>query len=516
MMLLSLISKCLSPARVRLWAAATMVLIGCGIACSSAAGAGEVRTLTTDGAWTWFNDPRSFYRDGALYTGWIKRNGDVEVSRFDTSTKLTTDTEVVHAAYQRDDHNNPGLLPNADGSFTAFYTQHATSVPLQYRNVTVNANGTLSPSTLETTLPGTDIAGTSGWTYANPYRLSNDVPNGGGASKSNTYLFSRGPNFNPVYRVRDDASNTWGAAKTLISNTTQRPYVKYGSNNTTRAYFAFTDAHPRNVDNNIYFAYLEGGAYYRANGSKIRDMSSGPITLADVQISTGANASGTVWNHTTHAPIAGIPSQGDNSWIWDVSTDSTGAPVVAFSTFPTDNDHQYHWARWNGSQWIDRVLVNDAGGSIALAGEGHYSGGLTLDPTNPNIVYLSRQDTGGNWDLEQWKTSNAGLSWSTLNIAEGAGAALENVRPYVPLNRPANTEMVLWLAGQYDYWNFGTGGALANSVGYDTDVKLWINAVPEPASLSLLGLLGLMCLRPQRTMRRGVKSATASHPGRSD
>ncbi len=58
--------------------------------------------------------------------------------------------------------------------------------------------------------------------------------------------------------------------------------------------------------------------------------------------------------------------------------------------------------------------------------------------------------------------------------------------------------MVLWLAGQYDYWNFGTGGALANSVGYDTDVKLWTNQVPEPSSLALLAAGGLLALRRRR------------------
>jgi hypothetical protein len=56
------------------------------------------------------------------------------------------------------------------------------------------------------------FGGTQGWSYANPYRLSDD----NGASK--TYLFSRAPNFNPSYRVRNDATNTWGAAQPLILN----------------------------------------------------------------------------------------------------------------------------------------------------------------------------------------------------------------------------------------------------------------------------------------------------------
>lgn len=124
---------------------------------------------------------------------------------------------------------------------------------------------------------------------------------------------------------------------------------------------------------------------------------------------------------------------------------------------------------------MDRILVSNAGGSItgSTTSEPYYSGGIVIDHSNPNLVYLCRQ-TSGRWHLEQWKTGDGGNTWSTLTIAAGTGATDENIRPCVPLNRPADTEMVLWLNGTYDYWDFSRG------IGYNTAVKLWTNPVSAP------------------------------------
>src|SRR4029079_8322994 len=124
----------------------------------------------------------------------------------------------------------------------------------------------------------------------------------------------------------------------------------YDSNNLDRIGVAFTDGHPRNVDNNIYYTYIKNGAYYAANGSKIKDLSAGAITPADMSASSGGAA--VVWDHT-----ANVPTQGPTSGIWDVATDATGHPVIAFATFPSDERHQYHWARWTGSEWEAHTLI---------------------------------------------------------------------------------------------------------------------------------------------------------------
>jgi len=438
-------------------------------------------SLTNDGAWTWFNDPRAIVDGNSLLSGWVTLDGHIMAGRFDLTTHATTTVDLYGQFFQSDDHDNPAFLKNPDGTFTAFFAPHG-GASVRVRNFSLNPNGSFSLGSLSTLSESSQVSGSNGWTYANPYRLS---------SENKTYLFSRGPNFNPVYRVRDDATGTWGTAKTFISNPNQRPYVKYDSNNTDRVGFTFTDAHPRNVDNNIYYSYMKNGAYWRADNTKIKDLSAGPITPADMSGSIG-----TIWNHTQH-----VPTQGDNSWVWDIATDPTGHPVIAFTTFPDDLHHQYHWARWTGTSWDDYVIMNNAGPYIGASSEGNYSAGIALDHTDPTIVYQSWQNAG-TWNLQQWKLNTDGQTWSTDLIANGFGPADENIRPYVPLNRPADTELVMWLRGQYDYWNLSSG------VGYDTGVQLWMNhqpaglggdsspIVPEPT----LGLapLAILLLRRRR------------------
>lgn len=442
---------------------------------------GNIYQLTADGAWTWFNDPRALYSNGRVYSGWVKSNGTIEFGYHNLATQTTTTALLYNGAFfQSDDHDNPAFIQNSANSLTAYYAPHG-GASVRRQDITINGDGSITPGPV-TTLPNTGApTGSSGWTYANPFHLS---------SESKTYVFSRGPNFNPVVRTQIDGSGTWTNATTFISNPGQRPYVKYDSNNADRIGVAFTDGHPRNVDNNIYYTYIKNGAYYAANGVKIKDMSAGALTPADM--ATSAGGAGVVWDRT-----ASVPTEGSNSWIWDVATDpATGNPVIAYTTFPSNERHQYHWARWTGSEWDDRILINNAGGTIALSGEINYSGGLVLDHSNPEIVYTSARNAG-TWNLQQWKLNDDDLTWATELIANGFGPHDENVRPYVPLNRPADTEMVMFLRGQYDYWN-NTIGA-----GYDMSVQLWTNGSlpeseafnPEPGSIAAFALAALALRR---------------------
>ncbi len=77
-----------------------------------------------------------------------------------------------------------------------------------------------------------DVTGLKSYNYANPYLLTND----NGAER--LYVFSRGLNFNPVYRTREGTN--WGAAKNLIDyGYPARPYIKYHSTGNDRICFAF-------------------------------------------------------------------------------------------------------------------------------------------------------------------------------------------------------------------------------------------------------------------------------------
>src|SRR5687767_8285721 len=146
---------------------------------SSALAAGTITTLTTDGAWTWFNDPRGLVDDGKLYTGWIDSGGFLFAASHDLGTGVTNTAPLYNGAFfQRDDHDNPAFLKNPNGSLTAFYAPHG-GASVRIQDIAVNADGTLTPGAI-TTQNSWTFGGTSGWSYANPYRLSDDGGGDGG------------------------------------------------------------------------------------------------------------------------------------------------------------------------------------------------------------------------------------------------------------------------------------------------------------------------------------------------
>src|SRR5260370_33878655 len=84
-------------------------------------------TLAPDGAWTWFNDPRAIYDNGALYFGY-ERNGDgrTVLSAFQPSTAHRADL-WPSTQTEKDDHDNPALLPNQDARNLTVYSRHTTA-----------------------------------------------------------------------------------------------------------------------------------------------------------------------------------------------------------------------------------------------------------------------------------------------------------------------------------------------------------------------------------------------------
>jgi hypothetical protein len=225
---------------------------------------------------------------------------------------------------------------------------------------------------------------------------------------------------------------------------------------------AFTDGHPAATMNNVYYTAIaadSGGAqaYFRADGTVIKTLADGPLTPAEAD---------TVFDRST-----ALPRTGDNAWVWDLAFDEWGNPVVAYATFPSRDHHQYHLARHDGGRWIDRVLLEDAGGSIAdttlSVPQHYYSGGIALDPTDPGIVYVSHENLAGGWDLEQWRASDGGAAWSVRAITRNAQD--DNVRPVVPVGRRKMRGMVLWMSGRYDHFVSGTN----RPAGYDTAILIW-------------------------------------------
>jgi hypothetical protein len=390
-----------------------------------AADAAPTRSLG-GGAWSWFGDPRAVHHKGTYnrtYIGWIDREGDIKVASYDHGTRLRV-TAVLRWRLGIDDHNNPSLHVRPDGRLMAFYSRDSRkkmSYRVSRRPEDITSWGR------ERTIR-TNTSGSKGYTYPNPVQLR--------AERNRLWLFWRGGNWQPTFSTSTDGGNTWAAARTLVTYPDDRPYIKFSSNKRDRIHFAFTQGHPRNLNTNIYHAYYRNGALYRANGTRIKSMSSLPLAPSETDK---------------------VYDTRYRSWVHDIALDSRGRPIIVFAVFRSTSDHRYYYARWTGLRWR-RYGITPAGGTISDSREPHYSGGITLDHENPSVVYLSHEVKGMH-EIETWRTPDRGRRWRRQVMT--SGSRTENVRPVSPRGLLSfdNDLSVVWMRGSYDHY-----------VDYQTDI----------------------------------------------
>ncbi|MEZ4701656.1 MAG: BNR-4 repeat-containing protein [Rhodothermales bacterium] len=393
--------------------------------------------LTDDGAWCWYQDPRAAYIDGAhrrTYAAWMTAGGQLTVGSYDHDTKGVA-MHTLELDWDVDDHNTASLLPLDDGRLMAFYARH-------------NGKGlftrtTLNPEDITSWSDPVTVSDTDRITYSHPVYLRDE---------GRFYVFWRGPSWKPTFSTSEDGV-AWSEPRILLQETGResddiRPYLKVFSDGKSAIHLAFTDGHPRNEPtNSIYYARYEAGAFHRADGSRIAGMDETPF------------------RHLESDLVYDVRSSGIRSWIWDIAADADGTPVIAYTRLPEETDHRYHYARWNGSGWDDQQIV--AAGPWfpqTPAGEAerevHYSGGIVIHPSHPDIVYLSRP-VDGVFEIERWDTPDAGATWTSHPITQHSEAL--NVRPVVPYGYPGTDDLVLWMNGAYvHYTDYHTGIWIAN------------------------------------------------------
>jgi rhamnogalacturonyl hydrolase YesR len=404
------------------------------------------QTISEEGAWCWFSDPRSIYIEGKykqIITGYVTINGSISVTSLNIESGEKTE-KVINPSFNKDDHANPSFLVLPDKRIMIFYSQHGGKESKIYYAVTKRAEDI---SEWEETKNITDnTSGESGFCYTNPVMLS--------AEKNRIYLFWRGGNYQPSFSFSDDLGKTWSKSETLIQSselTLKRPYIKICSNNIDEIHFAFTDGHPRNEPlNSIYYMKYKKGEFYKADNTKIGSIENLPIKheLADKVYDAVDNFKKT--------------GNGVRAWIWDIALDEKGYPVLAYTQLPEETTHNYFYARFNGKDWEDNKITG--GGRFFTRiittkserePEPHYSGGISIDNQNPSVVYLSKavKDV---FEIEKWSTTDNGKTWS--NIPVTGNSLKDNVRPYVIRNIPQSAiPRVLWMYGDYrHYTDFAT------------------------------------------------------------
>jgi putative BNR repeat neuraminidase len=379
------------------------------------------------GSWSWFGDPRAVYVAGydEVVAGWLDWFGGVTVGTYDP--RLGVRRKGVIGYEFHDDHGAPSILVDPDRRLTVFWSAH-NGARMYYRS-TLRPGGIAAWGPLRH-VPA-NVGGSLGFTYPNPVLLP--------AEDNKLYLFWRGADWSEDYATRTIGGG-WSKAHELIRVPGQRPYAKVDSDGRGKIALAWTDGHPREVLSSIYYAAYRAGSLWTAGGRWIGRIDGGAIKLGRAELVYNA--------HAARAP----------AWVWDVALGHDGQPVIVYVTFPSNQHHEYWYAEWTGARWESHFLTS-GGGTISPSGiEYEYSGGIELDHSDPSIVYLSRQASGG-FEIDRWATNDGGLHWRHVTVVRAGGT--DNVRPVVPRGWDHGPMRLLWLRG-----NYGSYSEYRTSIAY--------------------------------------------------
>ena len=401
------------------------------------------QSVTFDGSWCWFSDPRAVYFEGknkCTYIGWINSYGDVFISQYNHITGKTQYNRIFEGL-EIDDHNNPSILIDKEGFINVFFSKHSTAEPIHYmRSARPEDITAWQP---EKILKLNDTEKHPGWldsyTYTTPVQLS--------AENDRMFLFWRGLDGKPTFSFSDDKGEHWSKGTIFILPEQiykfRRPYVKIYSNGTDKIHIIFTDGHPRDEkQNSLYYMYYQAGAFYKANGQKIKNCGDLPITPREADV---------VYDAT---------KTNQKAWIWDVAADSKGNPVVAYSKYPNDSTHIYCYSTRSGNEWKNTDLINSGKwfpqtrkGTVEK--EPNYSGGICIDKESPNTLYLS-VNRNAVFEIEKW-TEN-GNKWTVESITKNSKK--DNVRPLAVYGAKADNPLqLLWMQNtRYIIYGLTWGG----------------------------------------------------------
>lgn len=417
--------------------------------------------IAPDGAWTWFNDERAIFHEGALFLGYVKKNGQYGITRYSLDANVVEHTVISTAnSQQQDDHNNPSITVLPSGKLLVMYAKHLGGAQFYQRTSLVN-----SPSSLADWGPEITVAVPNNNTYNNTYILSEE--------SNALYNFHRCINFNPTITKSNDAGVTWGDSVQLIEVGTNnvRPYPRYCSNRRDRIDLIYTDGHPRDVENSIYHMYYRNGGFYKTDGTLIDTMNNLPLDH------TGGQRGSTIYSFSNAAWGAG---QGPDDWIpaargwtWDIHYGADAHPVCVFqvqtgtdATWASSRIY-YYYARWNGTAWVKKFIAQ--GGRGIYAAESDYGGGMCIDPSQPNVIYISSNaanpfslgdinnvalNTSARYEIYRGVTHDGGLSFSWQAVTSNSSA--DNLRPIIPENHGFDRAL-LWFNGTYNsYTSYDT------------------------------------------------------------
>jgi hypothetical protein len=375
-----------------------------------------IDTYSTDGAWCWFADPRAIYYNGKTYYTYVTTNGHVKVQEYNHATGEST-APFDLAYLGEDDHNVPALLiRESDHRLLVFYGERATKP--EYLRISTNPEDSTawdSPINLDGQI-GAELK----YAYQQPCQLL------GEANDPIYLIFADRPDADTIrwnYSKSTNGGTTWSVRQDFYADPAHANYLKSERNGDDRIDFAVTDGSPSYNASSIYHFYMQGGNWYKTDGTLIGGTEALPLEASDItQVYSGATY---------------------RAWIWDIAIDASGRPVIVYATFHGETDHRYNYATWNGSSWTSHEIT--AGGTYLYADQPWYSGGVVLDHDDPSVVYLSKM-VSSHREIYRYITTDGGTTWEATALT--SGSSVDNIRPVAVRNHAPDLR-VLWLSGTY-------------------------------------------------------------------
>jgi hypothetical protein len=359
-------------------------------------------------------------------------------------------------ANQANDHNNPAFVRLGDGRILATYSRHhmdafwfhRTSLgpsPASDRDFAAQARG-----------PGLPAPNS----YSNLLRLSEGQL---------LFQFSRAINYNPTLCVSTNEGLSWSAPQHFLRSGSGgfRPYTRFCGNGRDRWDMVYNSRHPQSQGSPVYHLFYRAGNLCRSDGSIIRSLADTPLMYDESESERGTLVypySEAPWGQG-QGPDDYLP--GGRAWVWDIQYGKDGHPVCVFSVQRSNlagvgwphNRIYYYYARWTGTAWQRRLIAQ--GGRNLYPAEGHYAGGICIDPDDTRVVYVSSNaanpadlssldavplSASGHYEIHRGFTGDGGLSFAWNPIT--ADSTADNLRPVVPQGH-GRSHALLWFQGTY-------------------------------------------------------------------
>lgn len=420
----------------------------------------QINTLTEEGAWCWFADPRAISyenEEGTInttYMGYIDIHGNIKATQINHLTN-TTNEVLIRSWFQPDDHNNPTFLVLPDERIMVFYSRHTDERCFYYRI-------SQKPGDITTLGREMRLETDHNTTYPSPFILSGDP--------DHIYLCWRGIGWHPtIARLTLPDENDvvqfdrgpYQIVQSQKGKSGVRPYAKYMSNGKDKIYLAYTTTHPDNQPvNYIYFNYID------IQTLDLKDIKGETLAIIGSGTLHQVDATSTYKSSYPDAVVEDAPFR---NWLWEISVQDEDNPVIAVVRISEDKkSHDYYHVRWNGREW-QKTFLTSAGGHFHQTPdiEQCYSGGMAIDKADPAIIYGSVPVNGKHGDvyeLKKFKVDADGKLVSSQQLT--FDSPKNNVRPFATAHTK-NELRLAWMHGDYYDWIVSS----SRPKGYPTGIR---------------------------------------------